>query len=417
MTLSGSPFLIFDVHYNGIFNFMPLRDEVKSRRKTDRKYAGNMSVEELVSWAEEEATMTSKAKEKVGEKYVDADQLKECLAYYSLANSPSQCRNAKKFALNEDETTTEDHYAMIRSYAVEDVMTSAEHRQCARHICEGSKCEVIENGCSECFNSVLLMVKNKPLIIMLESMRVIVMERLNTMRQMLEKWTGDICPNIQKRLELNKDKHRFWHVIPARGNIFKVRNGRHNKKSCTKPTVIPPTKRPGKRGRPKKNMDESTRQVRQGGDGIDANMDSVGVKTGPNVDSVGVETGTNVDSVGVKTGTNVDLVGVKTGTNVDSVGAESSAGNETDRSTSLGDFVSRKGWSDFRLGARRETSVGTLAARRGMGDLTLGLRVRRGIRLRGVVAQGVRFGRLGRWFRLGDETQPNEQPTPGTQQS
>nr|GEX79456.1 pentatricopeptide repeat-containing protein [Tanacetum cinerariifolium] len=379
MTLSGSPFLIFDVHYNGIFNFMPLRDEVKSRRKTDRKYAGNMSVEELVSWAEEEATMTSKAKEKV---------------------------------CDDDITMTS-----VVEKAVEDVMTSAEHRQCARHICEGSKCEVIENGCSECFNSVLLMVKNKPLIIMLESMRVIVMERLNTMRQMLEKWTGDICPNIQKRLELNKDKHRFWHVIPARGNIFKVRNGRHNKKSCTKPTVIPPTKRPGKRGRPKKNMDESTRQVRQGGDGIDANMDSVGVKTGPNVDSVGVETGTNVDSVGVKTGTNVDLVGVKTGTNVDSVGAESSAGNETDRSTSLGDFVSRKGWSDFRLGARRETSVGTLAARRGMGDLTLGLRVRRGIRLRGVVAQGVRFGRLGRWFRLGDETQPNEQPTPGTQQS
>ncbi|GKE78250.1 hypothetical protein Tco_1544370 [Tanacetum coccineum] len=60
---------------------------------------------------------------------------------------------------------------------------------------------------------------------MLESMRVIVMERLNTMRQIFEKWTGDICLNIQKRLELNKDKHRFWHVIPAGGNLFEVRNG------------------------------------------------------------------------------------------------------------------------------------------------------------------------------------------------
>ncbi|GJZ76685.1 pentatricopeptide repeat-containing protein [Tanacetum coccineum] len=59
----------------------------------------------------------------------------------------------------------------------------------------------------------------------INAMRVIVMERLNTMRQIFEKWTGDICPNIQKRLELNKDKHRFWHVIPAGGNLFEVRNG------------------------------------------------------------------------------------------------------------------------------------------------------------------------------------------------
>ncbi|GJS94050.1 hypothetical protein Tco_0801018, partial [Tanacetum coccineum] len=121
----GSPFMKFDVHYNGTFKFMPLSyendlvchwcvdkdneldlatareflreethsiilyemffklpqcelddlapfyvenlcfyefgDEVKSKRKTVTKDAGNMSVEELVSWAEEEATMASKA--------------------------------------------------------------------------------------------------------------------------------------------------------------------------------------------------------------------------------------------------------------------------------------------------------------------------------------------------------------------
>ncbi|GJV09958.1 hypothetical protein Tco_1351499 [Tanacetum coccineum] len=133
MAPSGSPFFIFDVHYDGTFNFMPLRfekglvynwsvhkdseldlataseflrEETKSiilyelffklpqcqldkglkiiendmdllamydyahsyakiHMKTVRKYAGNMSVEELVSWAEEEETITSKGKEKV----------------------------------------------------------------------------------------------------------------------------------------------------------------------------------------------------------------------------------------------------------------------------------------------------------------------------------------------------------------
>ncbi|GJV40003.1 hypothetical protein Tco_1418443 [Tanacetum coccineum] len=159
----------------------------------------------------DEQTHWKMRKPKVGEKYVDADQLKKCLTYYSLSNgfslwfyksskeqviarcglrpeklkdiskgkqkkgnkypsagrdehskcpfrcyvnykwigkhfghkirqnpqiklleiadlvmkkykcivSPSQCRNAKKFALNESETTTEEHYAMIRSYGKE----------------------------------------------------------------------------------------------------------------------------------------------------------------------------------------------------------------------------------------------------------------------------------------------------------
>nr|GEY38428.1 hypothetical protein [Tanacetum cinerariifolium] len=63
MAPSSSPFLIFDVHYDGTFNFTPLRDEVKSRRKTSIKDVGNIRVEELVSLAEEEATMTSKARD------------------------------------------------------------------------------------------------------------------------------------------------------------------------------------------------------------------------------------------------------------------------------------------------------------------------------------------------------------------
>ncbi|GKC07599.1 hypothetical protein Tco_0999209, partial [Tanacetum coccineum] len=83
MAPSDSLFLIFDVHYDGSFNFCPLRyenglvyqwsirkdnpldlasseDDLKPR-KTVTKDAGNMSLEDLVSWAEKEATMSSKA--------------------------------------------------------------------------------------------------------------------------------------------------------------------------------------------------------------------------------------------------------------------------------------------------------------------------------------------------------------------
>ena len=73
----------------------------------------------------------------------------------------------------------------------------------------GTNCEAVENGFSECFNSVILTVRNKPIITMLEGIRVIVLERMNTMRRICEKWTEDICPNIQKRLEITKDQVRY----------------------------------------------------------------------------------------------------------------------------------------------------------------------------------------------------------------
>nr|GEV43013.1 pentatricopeptide repeat-containing protein [Tanacetum cinerariifolium] len=148
---------------------------------------------------------------------------------------------------------------------MKDVMPLAEHRQCTRHIYECFKKRysglqfrelfwaASKASYPQMFNKtmekikkanpgaheylierilklVLLLVRSKPLITMLELRRVIVMERLNTMRLQLEKWTRDICPNIQKR---------FWHVIPAGGNLFKVRNGSkaltvdEHKRTCT----------------------------------------------------------------------------------------------------------------------------------------------------------------------------------------
>nr|GFA94950.1 pentatricopeptide repeat-containing protein [Tanacetum cinerariifolium] len=268
MTPSSSRFLLFDVHYDGIFNFKPLRrvsylaeeeaavtskakekvcddditvtsvvdkgkglvdkgkekmvDEgnvVKSRKSArstksgivieenanptfsedddsdsdldmEQMFKGNTDLEEMFKGnTDSESEYSDKF---VGEKYVDADQLKECQTYYALAN---------RFPYGE--ITTEDHYATIKSYVkaildsndgctvklgvivnpddktyfdgfyccfnglkkglqigyidmpigngltlisgqhkglievVKDVMPLAEHRQCARHIYEG----------------------------------------------------------------------------------------------------------------------------------------------------------------------------------------------------------------------------------------------------------------------------------------
>ncbi|GJU78645.1 pentatricopeptide repeat-containing protein [Tanacetum coccineum] len=137
---------------------------------------------------------------------------------------------------------------------------------------EGANCEAVENGFSEClengfsecFNAVLVSVRHKPIITILESMRVLVLERMHTMRLIMEKWTGEVCPKIQSILEHTKDQQRFWHVIPGESK-FEVRKRLamtchncwqtgHNKKGCKNDPIPKTPKVKGKAGRPKKTI-------------------------------------------------------------------------------------------------------------------------------------------------------------------
>nr|GEX52660.1 pentatricopeptide repeat-containing protein [Tanacetum cinerariifolium] len=186
--------------------------------------------------------------------------------YSSTSTSEVKGSNCLWRCYGKEMTNKKSFQGLIES--VKEVMPYAEHRQCARHIYEGfrkeysdvefrslfwvaskatylgffnkiidkikranlnayeylvkkdpkswsrahfqigTNCEAVKNGFSECFNFIILRVRNKPLITMLEAMRVIVLERLNTMRRFYDTWTEDICLNIQKRLELTKDLHR-----------------------------------------------------------------------------------------------------------------------------------------------------------------------------------------------------------------
>ncbi|XP_023763965.1 uncharacterized protein LOC111912463 [Lactuca sativa] len=190
--------------------------------------------------------------------------------------------------LNLDDGTgvtliSNEHMGVIE--AVNDVLPQAEHRQCARHIyddftekftggqfrrlfweaCKASYpqqfdkvmeeirvenpdayqylmdkdpstwsrvffqtnvgCDAVENGISECFNSLIFDLRRKPIVTLLESIRVIVMDRMSKMRVEAENWDDDICPTIRKKLEHTKELERFWRVIPCGGSLFEVKHG------------------------------------------------------------------------------------------------------------------------------------------------------------------------------------------------
>nr|XP_043637944.1 uncharacterized protein LOC122608941 [Erigeron canadensis] len=207
--------------------------------------------------------------------------------FLSLLEEDLQCPEGDQLTLMSDQ-----HKGLIE--AVKEVMPRAEHRQCARHIYENFKkiysgehfrsffwkackatypaqfeeamkevkvanpnafkylmdrnpkswsraffwlhtgCEAVENGFSECWNSVLLKVRNKPIITLLESLRVIIMIRLEGIRELSAKWVNDVCPAIRKKMDLIKNEResrscdcRLWELsgipcVHAVNAIFKL---------------------------------------------------------------------------------------------------------------------------------------------------------------------------------------------------
>ncbi|KAK8954634.1 hypothetical protein KSP39_PZI002501 [Platanthera zijinensis] len=78
------------------------------------------------------------------------------------------------------------------------------------HFSTWCKCDMLLNNYCEAFNKVILRARDKPIITMLEMIRVILMKRLHTQRDKMDKFNGEVCPTIQKILENNKkNAHDF----------------------------------------------------------------------------------------------------------------------------------------------------------------------------------------------------------------
>ncbi|GKB43840.1 hypothetical protein Tco_0888782, partial [Tanacetum coccineum] len=198
-----------------------------------------------------------------------------------LLKSPNQGEKLTSIGRDENNHIYPVAWAVGLIEAVKDVMPNVEHMQCARHIYENFRKQypglefrqllwsaskasypqlfnkimdkiksanpnahkylidknpktwskaffevdkgwkAIENGFSECFNTVIVNVRHKPLT-MIEAIRVLVLERMNKMRKINRKWNPG-----------------FWHVIPAGRNLFEVRSGSEGftvdegKRTCT----------------------------------------------------------------------------------------------------------------------------------------------------------------------------------------
>ncbi|KAL4279621.1 hypothetical protein GQ457_03G018840 [Hibiscus cannabinus] len=96
------------------------------------------------------------------------------------------------------------------------------------HFSTRSKCDMLLNNLCESFNKCVLEARSRPIITMLEGIRTKIMQRIAKKKAEADKWTGVLCPKIQKKLEAKTEmSNRCW-PTHAGGNIYQVACGAHN---------------------------------------------------------------------------------------------------------------------------------------------------------------------------------------------
>ncbi|XP_073120005.1 uncharacterized protein [Henckelia pumila] len=76
------------------------------------------------------------------------------------------------------------------------------------HFLTQCKSECFVNNICESFNNLILVEREQPIITMLEGIRNKMMKMIQVMRKSMEEYTGNICPNILKRIKKAQDTSR-----------------------------------------------------------------------------------------------------------------------------------------------------------------------------------------------------------------
>ncbi|XP_014499221.1 uncharacterized protein LOC106760274 [Vigna radiata var. radiata] len=90
-----------------------------------------------------------------------------------------------------------------------------------------AQCDTLVNNMSEAFNSVLVHTRTKPIITMLEEIKLYIMKRWATNRSRVNSFKSAICPKFLSRLRKEALLTQYWIPSWSAEKIFEVRHMSH----------------------------------------------------------------------------------------------------------------------------------------------------------------------------------------------
>ena len=106
------------------------------------------------------------------------------------------------------------------------------------HFSSRALCDCLANNSSESFNAMILEARDKPILAMLEWIRVRLMTKQYKKMKSIAKYTVNVCPNIQDKLKKLKHESIPFSATPPSSFMYEVDNGRERhvvdlvKKAC-----------------------------------------------------------------------------------------------------------------------------------------------------------------------------------------
>lgn len=111
---------------------------------------------------------------------------------------------------------------------------------CRAFFYASSTCANVDDNMCETFNGYILKARKKPLISMLEDIRVsLILRIIKQRKEMLKRPRDPLYPRIRDKLEENKKTYRCWKARRNGDGMFEVRQGNDgyvvdmNRVSCT----------------------------------------------------------------------------------------------------------------------------------------------------------------------------------------
>ena len=131
-------------------------------------------------------------------------------------------RRAKAYNLADFEEAINE-MEEVNSVAVDAFKKCGPQLFCRSFVKLEGKCDVILSNMAETFNNYIMNARSRHLIDMLEEIRSMLMKRrANKKEEALGKWTGLLCPKIQKMLDGEKEEAAKCTVIPSTSTRFQV---------------------------------------------------------------------------------------------------------------------------------------------------------------------------------------------------
>ncbi|XP_042753314.1 uncharacterized protein LOC122195466 [Lactuca sativa] len=102
-----------------------------------------------------------------------------------------------------------DRIKTLSEGAYDHLMAREPNTWCMTFFGSGLACECVENGIAECFNAVIVDARKKPLLAMLEEIRLYMMERFYNLREEAHKLEGNVCEAALLKMEEFAENIRY----------------------------------------------------------------------------------------------------------------------------------------------------------------------------------------------------------------